>query len=227
MTGSPIDRIPRHLPVNELAHTMISLRIPIRRLLICLFAGLLALPHSVAWASDKRALVLLLRHAIAPGGGDPPGFDLNDCSTQRNLSAEGREQSRQIGRQLQALGLEPAQIWSSQWCRALDTARYMQVGDVKPLPALNSFFADRTKGPAQMAQLEQFLRELDPNGGPYLMTSHQVVVSALANTWVNSGDGVWLVLTGQSDSPWQIYPANTTSLELPPGISSPSNTIVR
>ena len=188
------------------------------RIITGLAAGLLvSLAPVAAIAADKASLVLVLRHAIAPGGGDPPGFDVNDCSTQRNLSQEGRRQSQAIGRRLQALDVSPTQIWSSRWCRALDTAKYMDLGPVQPLPALDSFFADRAKGPAQMEQLRAFLRELDPKGGPYLMTTHQVVVSALANTWVNSGDGVWLVLTGKDDEPWTIHPAITANLELPPG----------
>ncbi len=188
------------------------------RIIAGLAAGLLvSLAPLPAIAAEKSSLVLVLRHAIAPGGGDPPGFDVNDCSTQRNLSQEGRQQSKAIGRALEALDIRPTQIWSSRWCRALDTAKYMGLGPVQPLPALDSFFADRAKGPAQMQQLRAFLRELDPKGGPYVMTTHQVVVSALANTWVNSGDGVWLVLSGQDDEPWTIYPAITANLELPPG----------
>lgn len=168
-------------------------------------------------AGDTRSLVLLLRHAYAPGGGDPANFDINNCSTQRNLNDQGREQARDIGKQLKALGIKPTEVWSSQWCRSFDTAELMSVGEVKPLPALNSFFQNREAGPAQMQQLRTFLKNLDPSGGPYVMSSHQVVVSAIANTWVNSGDGVWLELTGNPNEPWRIYPAKTDKLTLPPG----------
>ncbi|UOD49295.1 histidine phosphatase family protein [Orrella daihaiensis] len=170
-----------------------------------------------AAASDTRSLVLLLRHAYAPGGGDPDNFDLNDCSTQRNLSHQGREQARDIGRQLKSLGIKPTAVWSSQWCRSFETAELMNVGQVQALPALNSFFQNRAAGPSQMRELQSFLKKLDPAGGPYIMSSHQVVVSAIANTWVNSGDGVWLELTGNPDDPWRIYPAKTETLSLPPG----------
>lgn len=178
--------------------------------------AMLAMPHPAA-ASDTRSLVLLLRHAYAPGGGDPANFDVNDCSTQRNLSNQGRDQARSIGAQLKQLGLNPTAVWSSQWCRSFETAELMDVGNVKPLPALNSFFQNPSAGPEQMRQLRAFLRDLDPKGGPYVMSSHQVVVSAIADTWVNSGDGVWLELTGQADEPWKIYPAKTQQLTLPPG----------
>lgn len=174
------------------------------------------LPHP-AVAQDQRSLVLLLRHALAPGGGDPAGFNVNDCSTQRNLNDVGREQARDIGRQVKALGLKPTRVWSSQWCRSFETAELMDVGQVEALPALNSFFQNRAAGPAQMAQLRAFLKSLDPEGGPYVMSSHQVVVSAIADTWVSSGDGVWLELTGQDSEPWRVYPAKTATLSLPPG----------
>jgi broad specificity phosphatase PhoE len=170
-----------------------------------------------AQTQDKASLILHLRHAIAPGGGDPAHFDVNDCRTQRNLSAQGREQSRQIGAQLKSLGVKPTQVWSSQWCRSAETAELMGLGEVKPLPALNSFFQNPSVGPAQIAALQRFIRELDPKGGPYVMVSHQVVVSGLNNTFVGSGDGVWMALTGNPNEPWLTYPANTQTLALPPG----------
>lgn len=180
-------------------------------------ASLVNASETSAQPRDTRSLVLLLRHAYAPGGGDPANFDVNDCSTQRNLNEQGREQSRAIGHQLRRLGLKPTNVWSSQWCRSWDTAVLMNVGDVRALPYLNSFFQNRSVGPTQMANLRRFLAELDPKGGPYVMSSHQVVVSAISDQWVNSGDGVWLILTGDKDKPWTIHPAKTDNLALPPG----------
>lgn len=194
--------------------TMIKRCAPMLMLSLLIFA--MAIPLTAA-AGDTRSLVLLLRHAYAPGGGDPANFDVNDCSTQRNLNEQGREQARDIGKQMKALGLDPTAVWSSQWCRSFETAELMDVGQVKPLPALNSFFQNRAAGPAQMARLRKFLTELDPKGGPYVMSSHQVVVSSIADTWVNSGDGVWLELTGNPDEPWRVYPAKTANLSVPPG----------
>jgi len=163
------------------------------------------------------SLVLLLRHAYAPGGGDPAHFDVRNCATQRNLDAQGREQSRQIGAQIRSLGLVPTKIWASQWCRSTETATLTGLGEVVPLTALNSFFQNPADGPAQIQKLREFITNLDPKGGPYLMVSHQVVVSGLTNQWVNSGSGVWLVLTGDPSSPWIVYPAPTEKLSLPPG----------
>lgn len=166
---------------------------------------------------DESALVLHIRHALAPGGGDPSHFDVNDCSTQRNLNEVGREQSREIGRQIRELGLAPTQVWSSQWCRSTETAELMGLGEVQPLPSLNSFFQNRSAGPTQMAELRQFLSDLDPAAGPYVMVSHQVVVGGLTDTWVASGDGVWLELTGDPQNPWVVHRATTENLTLPPG----------
>ena len=192
--------------------------LPMCRSVIVFMFLLLALPAtSVAQTTDKASLVLHLRHAIAPGGGDPAHFDVNDCATQRNLNAQGREQSRRIGEQLKALGMIPTKIWSSQWCRSMQTAELMGIGEVTPLPALNSFFQNPSAGPAQIAALRAFVGQLDPKGGPYLMVSHQVVVGGLNNTWVGSGDGVWMALTGDPKEPWVVYRADTEALALPPG----------
>ena len=100
------------------------------------------------WAADvisltelaKPGRVLMLRHANAPGIGDPPNFKLEDCSTQRNLDAAGRAQAQALGRRLAQAGVREARVYSSQWCRCLETARLLNLGPVTPQPALNSFF---------------------------------------------------------------------------------------
>ena len=168
-------------------------------------------------SKDTSSLVLLLRHALAPGGGDPAGFDVNDCRTQRNLSDEGRDQARHIGKQLKDMGMQPSAIWSSQWCRSFETATLMDLGKVSALPWLNSYFQNRAAGPAQIEGLRHFLRNLDPTGGPYIMSSHHVVIGDLTDIWVGSGDGVWIELTGRKDQPWNVYPVRTDKITLPPG----------
>ena len=93
----------------------------------------------------KPGRVLMLRHAEAPGVGDPPGFRLDDCGTQRNLDDSGRRQARALGARLANAGVAAARVYSSQWCRCLETARlaFPKV-TVEPYPALNSFFEDRS-----------------------------------------------------------------------------------
>ena len=129
--------------------------------------SLIACPAS---ASEDAALwralrsgehIVLLRHAMAPGTGDPGHFVLGDCSTQRNLSAAGREQASRIGRRLRENGIAEARVHASQWCRALETAELLQLGPVSPLPALNSFFGSRQSGAAQMRTLSEWLRKQD------------------------------------------------------------------
>ena len=82
---------------------------------------------------------ILIRHSLAPGGGDPSGFKINDCKTQRNLSKEGIEQSKKIGKLFQKNQIKIDQVLSSQWCRCKDTAKYA-FGEYNEFKALNSTF---------------------------------------------------------------------------------------
>ena len=88
-------------------------------------------------------IVTLLRHARAPGVGDPPNFSLDDCATQRNLSDEGRDDARRLGAAFRAVGVRDADVRSSEWCRCLETARLLALGPVRTATYLNSFFAGR------------------------------------------------------------------------------------
>jgi len=133
--------------------------------------------------------VLLLRHALAPGTGDPPGFRLDDCSTQRNLSAAGREQAQALGDRLRTAGIHEARVYSSRWCRCLETARLLDLGPVEPLPALDSFFQQRSERPARTQAAREFLQELPP-GAPVVMVTHQVNIFALTGEFTPSGGGI-------------------------------------
>jgi len=82
--------------------------------------------------------LIIMRHAIAPGTGDPRNFELGNCETQRNLSSTGRQQAKSIGERFKQAGIRNAQVYSSQWCRCVDTAVEMEIGTVKELPFLNS-----------------------------------------------------------------------------------------
>ena len=170
-----------------------------RLLLAALPAALLpaTLPSAARAADAPLALaelarpgrVLMLRHALAPGVGDPPAFRLGDCATQRNLGDEGRAQARRLGEQLRAAGIPSARVWSSQWCRCLETARLLDVGAVRELPALNSFFDRPQARERQLAELRAFLAKLPVEGGPVILVTHQVMVSAHTGGWVDSGGG--------------------------------------
>lgn len=141
-------------------------------------------------ALARPNVVVLLRHATAPGVGDPPGFDLNSCRTQRNLDASGRAQAQRLGAAWRAAGFRPSAVWASAWCRCQDTARLMDLGPVTVLPLLNSFFGDAGDRTDQTAELSRFIDRLDPRGGPYLMVTHQVNITALTGQGADSGGGV-------------------------------------
>jgi broad specificity phosphatase PhoE len=156
---------------------------------------------SLAMASDdvvgalqSAGTVLMIRHAEAPGTGDPAGFRLDDCSTQRNLSEGGRQQAKVIGDWLRAQGIEQARVYSSQWCRCLDTARLMAVGDVKPLPGLNNFYQRPQDREPNLAALRRFLDQQPRDGGLLVLVTHQVTINGLTGEYTPSGHGVLLRL---------------------------------
>ena len=138
--------------------------------------------------------VLMIRHAEAPGTGDPADFQLDDCRTQRNLSADGRQQAKAIGNWLRANGIEHARVFSSQWCRCLDTALLMDIGEVRPLAPLNSFFQRPQDREPNIAALRAFLAEQPPEGELLVLVTHQVTISALTGEFTSSGHGKLLEL---------------------------------
>jgi phosphohistidine phosphatase SixA len=145
---------------------------------------------SILQQSKGNSHAILFRHAIAPGGGDPPQFQLNDCSTQRNLSEEGRKQAAKIGQELKRQKIPIAQVLSSQWCRCLETARLMELGEVQAYPPLNSFFSDRSRTDEQTAQLRSFLLKNHQKTGVMILVTHQVNITALTDIFPQSGEGV-------------------------------------
>jgi phosphohistidine phosphatase SixA len=134
--------------------------------------------------------VVLMRHAIAPGTGDPSGFKLGDCSTQRNLSDVGREQARRAGNAFRQRQIPVSQVLSSQWCRCLETAQLLNLGTVKPVPALNSFFSDRSTADIQTAQTRQLIAAHRQQDGVLVMVTHQVNITALTGIVPQSGAAV-------------------------------------
>ncbi|MGG6268957.1 histidine phosphatase family protein [Leptolyngbya sp. AN03gr2] len=142
--------------------------------------------------------VILMRHAQAPGTGDPRNFRLHDCSTQRNLSQDGRRQAKQIGQVFRQRQIPVARVLSSQWCRCLDTARLLELGKVEPLPALNSFFRDRSTETRQTEELRQFIMQNKSDRQVVVMVTHQVNITAITGTIPDQGDAVVVQLDGQN-----------------------------
>lgn len=159
--------------------------------------ALLAVPagaradEAPAWAAlQAGGCAVLMRHAQTVAGiGDPPGFRLGDCSTQRNLSAEGRAQAQRFGERLRRQGVRIDEVRSSQWCRCLDTARLAYPAlEVQPFEPLNSFFDDRRTEPQQTAAVRRYLASL--GGRNALLVTHQVNISALTGEFAAMGDAL-------------------------------------
>lgn len=159
-----------------------------RRLFIILLC--LALP-GLAAANDWSALerpgaIAMMRHALAPGTGDPGNFDVQDCATQRNLDVRGRDQAARIGAALRERGISFDGVWTSQWCRSRDTAVLLDLGDVTKVRSLNSFFQGRGDRAAQTAETLARLR--DAQGQRLMLVSHQVNITALTGEFARSGE---------------------------------------
>ncbi len=158
-------------------------------------AGALAQSEDLVRRLQAGGHILMLRHALAPGTGDPSDFRLGDCRTQRNLNDRGREQARGIGAWLHARGISRARVFSSQWCRCLETAALLDLGPVKALPSLNSFFERPQEREPRLAALRQFITRQPPDGGLIVMVTHFVTIAALTGEGVSSGEAVVLTLT--------------------------------
>ncbi|MDQ7730520.1 histidine phosphatase family protein [Halomonas sp. SpR8] len=157
--------------------------------------------NEATWQALKEGgLVILMRHSLAPGIGDPPGFELSECDTQRNLSAQGRSQAEAAGRVLRERAIPIAAVYSSRWCRALDTAELMALGSVEPAPWLDSFF----RGWGDQASITQTAQEQIATWqgpGNLLLVTHQVNITALVNSGVGSGE---MIVVRPTDNSFQV-----------------------
>lgn len=130
--------------------------------------------------------ILFLRHALAPGYGDPADFRVDDCTTQRNLKDVGRAQARAIGAYFTENGITPDVILSSRWCRCQDTAREMAIGPFTTHDGLNSFFDGHVDRDETLAALRTRIKAIE-RGSLVLMVTHQVVISAITGIAPQSG----------------------------------------
>lgn len=154
--------------------------------------------------------VLLIRHAHAPGVGDPPGYSLADCATQRNLGEQGRRQAAEIGRWLKQQGAQAPRIYSSPWCRCRETAELLGLGSVTVEVSLGSFFNDMAKAADQTTQLKTFIaqRMKDNHRAPLILVTHHVNIEAYTGRVVSVGDLVLArVGPGGDARSIQVYPS--------------------
>ena len=145
-------------------------------------------PAAGFWAALRQpGTVVLMRHAqTEPGIGDPPGFQLAVCSSQRNLSDSGRAQARRVGEAFAAQGIVPGEVRSSAWCRCLDTAR-LAFGRAQVWAPINSFFngqGDRNAGKAAVLAAARDWR----GPAPLVLVTHQVNISHYSGEFTAMGE---------------------------------------
>jgi phosphohistidine phosphatase SixA len=159
---------------------------------------LLALP-SMAWADEPLwtllkggRQVVLVRHGLTtPGVGDPPGFRLEDCATQRNLNDEGRRESRRLGEEFRTRGIPVARVLSSPWCRCVETAR-LAFGGSETWTPLSNLFGRPENREAQVRQMRARMSE-PPQGGNLILVTHGSTIAA--STGVNPDTAEMVVVT--------------------------------
>ena len=165
-----------------------------KKIVIIFFIGILNINNS-AFSDDKilnslkeGKKLIFIRHAIAPGNGDPNNFDISDCSTQRNLDINGIKQSKKIGLFFKNNKIKIDKVLSSQWCRCKDTAKYA-FKNFETFDALNSFYDERfsKNETKQINDLKKYVKKWNSDKNLVLVT-HFVVISSILNTVSSSGE---------------------------------------
>ena len=158
-------------------------------ILICIISPVKAdLNQNIISELKKGGKIIFIRHAYAPGGGDPNNFDLNDCDTQRNLNDDGRLQSKKIGDFFKNNKISIEKVYSSEWCRCKETA-FIAFRSFETKNFLNSFFSERLAKNREN-QVENFNKFINNwNGkGNLIFVTHYVVISEILNYAPSSGE---------------------------------------
>jgi phosphohistidine phosphatase SixA len=169
----------------------------VKKIVIALLCAVFSTFTLASDLSDKLRSadhVLLMRHALAPGVGDPANYTLSDCKTQRNLSADGRQHAVVVGNWLRQQGVQSAEVFSSVWCRCQDTAELLKFDKFTVAPALASFFDEMHRSNERTRALEQLIATQLKTKGPkaLILVTHHVNIHAFMGENIGSGD---LVLT--------------------------------
>tara|TARA_A100001015_G_scaffold290476_1_gene363536 strand:+ start:60 stop:614 length:555 start_codon:yes stop_codon:yes gene_type:complete len=132
--------------------------------------------------------IIFIRHALAPGNGDPENFNIYDCSTQRNLDQKGIQQAKKIGNFFKSNNISIENVYSSEWCRCKDTANYA-FSKFKTFDALNSFYDEKFQinKDKQITDLKIYIKNWNGNKNLVFIT-HYVVISELFNQGAESGE---------------------------------------
>ena len=160
--------------------------------------------------TSPKGYVLLMRHALAPGVGDPAGYKLDDCKTQRNLDSQGRAQAQKTGQWLKAQGVQDALVFTSAWCRCKETADKLGLSVPVQETSLNSFFDDMRQGPQSNVRLQKFIAaQLKSKGDKALiLVTHHVNIAELMGENVGSGDMVLVKVNSQGQRiSHKVYPS--------------------
>ena len=154
--------------------------------------ALAATPDHLADTLASSDYVLMMRHAEAPGTGDPAGYSLDDCSTQRNLGEGGRRQAVSTGEWLRRQGINRTMLYSSPWCRCRDTAQSLNLGGYVVEPALGSFFDSPRLAELQTQALSAFVAKALAVKGSHavILVTHHVNIREFVGENVGSGDMV-------------------------------------
>ena len=136
----------------------------------------------------KGGNIIFIRHAIAPGNGDPQNFDISNCSTQRNLSKDSELQELKIGKFFKKNDIKFSKVLSSEWCRCKDTAK-IAVGSYETKNFLNSFYDERflENKDKQILDFQKFIKSWNYSGNLAFVT-HYVVISEILNLATSSGE---------------------------------------
>ena len=145
--------------------------------------------EAAAWSALRTGgYVALMRHTDAPGGtGDPPGFKLEDCATQRNLSDKGRAEAAKIGARMKAEGISFEKILASPWCRCMDTARLLDMGAVAPAPTFSNVVVLRDQSEALTEGARALIADWE-GAGTLLVVTHGANIRALTGISPATGE---------------------------------------
>ena len=159
-------------------------------LLLSIFCAMAPAKAGLAQDLMDGQHVLLMRHADAPGYGEPAGYVIGQCATQRNLGDAGKKQAQAIGVWLGQQGIASAHVFSSPWCRCVDTATLLNKGPVKTEPSLGSFFDNMGLERKQTKALEGFIKNelAKPSKTPRILVTHHVNIQAFTGKVVGVGD---------------------------------------
>ena len=153
--------------------------------------------NELGWNYLKEGgFYVFIRHALAPGNGDPTNFDLDECATQRNLNQEGIDQSIRIGEEFRNRDIPISRVLTSQWCRCKDTAFYA-FNDYIEFPDLNSTYSSKFQHNKfdQISSLINYINNTDLKKNNVIFITHYVIIGALTNYYPDSAE---IVITDQN-----------------------------